>query len=58
MAELDGDTVPDLVTANNTSDDITVLFNLPELASWLMLAAGAALLSVLYRRRIRAARVH
>ena len=30
----------------------------PEPASWLMLAAGAALLSVLYRRRIRTARIH
>jgi len=30
VADFDGDTRPDLVTANNTSDDVTVLFNLPE----------------------------
>ena len=28
MADLDGDTVPDLVTANRNSDDLTVLLNL------------------------------
>jgi hypothetical protein len=28
VADLDGDSVPDLVTANHTSDDVTVLLNL------------------------------
>ncbi len=58
VADLDGDSVPDLVTANFSSDDVAVLINLPEPTSWLMLIAGAALLSVLHRRRIRASRVH
>jgi hypothetical protein len=58
VADLNGDSFLDLVTANAVSDDVTVLINLPEPAGWLMLAAGAALLSVLYRRHIRAARVH
>ena len=34
------------------------LIPVPEPASWLMLVAGIGLLSVLHRRRIRAARVH
>jgi hypothetical protein len=49
VADLDGDILPDLVTAN--FDDVTVLFNLPEPEGWIMLVAGAALLGVLYRRR-------
>jgi hypothetical protein len=52
VADLDGDSAPDLVTANlSSSDDVTVLLNLPEPASWLMLVAGAAFLGLLYRRR-------
>jgi hypothetical protein len=58
VADLDGDTAPDLVTANlSSSDDVTVLLNLPEPASWLMLVAGAAFLSLLYRRRVRGLRL-
>ncbi len=55
VADLDGDILPDLVTAN--FDDVTVLFNLPEPANWLMLVAGVAFLGVLYRRRVRGLRL-
>jgi hypothetical protein len=56
-ADLDGDTVLDLVTANQSSDDVSVLFNLPEPAGWVMIATGAALLRVLHRRRVRGLRL-
>jgi hypothetical protein len=53
LADLDGDNLPDLVTANASSDDVTVLLNLPEPEGWPMLVAGAAFLGLLYRRRVR-----
>ena len=57
VADLDGDTLPDLVITSG-GDDVSVLINLPEPASWLMLVAGIGFLGMLYRRRIRALRVH
>ena len=45
------------LSPESVSDRFTLSF-VPEPAGWLMLVAGGALLSVLYRRRIRAARVH
>ena len=51
VADLDGDSLPDLVTATAGSDDVSVLINLPEPAGWLMLVAGAAFLGMLYRWR-------
>ena len=51
VADLDGDTVPDLVTANWASDDVSVL--LPEPDAALGLAACLATLALLHRRRQR-----
>jgi hypothetical protein len=47
-SDLDGDTVPDLVIAKGT-----VVVLLPEPASCLMLIAGAVLLNMFHRRRVR-----
>ena len=49
VADLDGDTVPDLVVANAGSDNVTVL--LPEPDVRLLLLAGVGLLALLARRR-------
>jgi hypothetical protein len=49
VADLDGDSVPDLVTANQSSNDVTVL--LPEPDVRLLLLAGVGLLALLARRR-------
>ncbi len=56
VADLDGDNRPDLVTANVNSDDVSVLINLPEPTSWLMLGTGIGFLGLLYRRRARGLR--
>ena len=49
VADLDGDSFPDLVTANGNSDDVTVF--LPEPDMRLLTLAGVALLALLTRWR-------
>ena len=50
VADLDGDTVPDLVTANSFSNDVTVLINLPEPSQSLLATTALAIVAWLRRR--------
>ena len=50
VADLDGDTVPDLVTANSFSNDVTVLINLPEPSQFLLATTALAIVAWLRRR--------
>jgi hypothetical protein len=50
VADFDGDTVPDLVTADFFADNVSVLINLPEPSQFLVAAAAFATLAGLRRR--------
>ncbi len=51
VEDLDGNTLPDLVTENSTSNDLRVLINLPESTMAIGLIEAATLLRLLARRR-------
>jgi len=51
VADLHGNTLPDLVTENSTSNDLRVLINLPESTMAIGLIEAATLLRLLARRR-------
>jgi hypothetical protein len=51
VADLDGDSFPDLVTANEYTNDVSVLINLPEPSARLAFLASVGLLGLLQRRQ-------
>jgi hypothetical protein len=51
VVDLDSDSFPDLVTANEFTNDVSVLINLPEPSARLSFLAGVGLLGLLRRRQ-------
>ena len=58
VADLNGDGGPDLVTANFSGNDVSVLLSLPEPDATLGLAACLVTLTLLHRRRPRRGERH
>jgi hypothetical protein len=51
VADLDSDSFPDLVTANEYTNDVSVLINLPEPSARFAFLAGVGLLGLLQQRQ-------